>query len=121
MYEDATCPKVSSAGYSLWMAVMSLLITGLALLAVRKRLKAPNLKAVLYSVGGGALSRIANFLLLIALAVLPASVQYPFVTGGVIIVSTLIAALTSQKPSKKEIFAVCLSFIGIILLVLIPI
>ena len=121
IYEDATYPKVSSAGYSLWMAIMSLIITGIALLAIRKKLKVPNLKAVLYSAGGGALNRIANFLLLIALAVLPASVQYPFVTGGVIIVSTLIAALTWQKPSKKEIFAVCLSFIGIILLVLIPI
>ncbi len=121
VYEDAAYPKVSSAGYSLWMAIMSLFITGIALLAIRKRLKAPNLKAILYSAGGGALNRIANFLLLIALAVLPASVQYPFVTGGVIIVSSLIAALTGQKPTKKEIFAVCLSFIGIVLLVLIPI
>ena len=121
IYEDATYPKVSSAGYSLWIAVMSVAVTAVALIAIFKKVKRPNLKAVLYSAGGGALNRIANFLLLIALAVLPASVQYPFVTGGVMIVSTVIAALTKQKPSKKEIFAVGLSFIGILALVLIPV
>ena len=116
IYESATYPKVSSAGYSLWIAVMSVAITAAVLIAIFKQVKRPNIKAVLYSAGGGALNRIANFLLLIALAVLPASVQYPFVTGGVIIVSTVIAALTKQKPSKKEIFAVALSFIGILAL-----
>ena len=121
IYEDATYPKVSSAGYSLWMAVMSVLITGVALICIHKKVKMPSIKAIAYSAGGGALNRVANFLLLIALSVLPASVQYPFVTGGVIIVSTVIAALTKQKPSRKEIFAVCLSFVGILALVLIKI
>ena len=121
IYEDAAYPKVSSGGYSLWMAIMSVFITLIALIAIRKKLKKPNLKAILLSAGGGALNRIANFLLLIALAVLPASTQYPFVTGGVIIVSTVIAAITKQKPSKKEIIAVGLSFIGVLALVLIPI
>ena len=41
--------------------------------------------------------------------------------GGVIIVSAAIAALTKRKPAKKEIWAVCLSFIGILALVFIPI
>ena len=121
IYGDCAYPKVSSGGYSLWMAIMSVFITTVALLVIRKKLKKPNLKAVLLSAGGGALNRIANFLLLIALAVLPASVQYPFVTGGVIIVSTIIAALTKQKPTKKEIIAVGLSFVGVLALVLIPI
>ena len=116
LYEGAAFPKVSSAGYSLWIAVMSSVISAAVLIAIFKKVKRPNFKAVLYSVAGGALNRIANFLLLIALAVLPASVQYPFLTGGVIIVSTVIAALTKQKPSKKEIFAVVLSFIGILAL-----
>jgi drug/metabolite transporter (DMT)-like permease len=121
IYEDSTYPKVSSAGYSLWVAIMSAAVTAATLIAIFKKLRMPNLKAILYSASGGALNRIANFLLLIALAVLPASVQYPFVTGGVMIVSTVIAALTKQKPSKKEILAVGLSFIGILALVLIPI
>lgn len=121
IYEDATLPKVSSGGYSLWIAIMSSVISLIGLIIIGKRLKKPSLQAILFSAGGGIFNRVANFLLLIALAVLPASVQYPFVTGGVIIVSTAIAALTKQKPTKKEILAVCMSFIGILALILIPI
>lgn len=121
IYEDATLPKVSSGGYSLWIAIMSSVISLIGLIIIGRRLKKPSLQAILFSAGGGIFNRVANFLLLIALAVLPASVQYPFVTGGVIIVSTAIAALTKQKPTKKEILAVCMSFIGILALILIPI
>jgi multidrug transporter EmrE-like cation transporter len=74
-------------------------------------------KAYIYTTGYGIINKIANYLLLIALAVLPASVQYPFVTGGVMIVSTIISVLTKQKPSKKELISVLLSFIGILALV----
>ena len=121
IYEDATLPKVSSGGYSLWISIMSSAISLVALFAIGRKLKIPSLRALLFTAGGGLLNRVANLLLLIALAVLPASVQYPFVTGGVIIVSTVLAALTNKKPTKKEILAVCLSFIGIIALGLIPI
>ncbi|MBR2969022.1 MAG: hypothetical protein IKC36_04185, partial [Clostridia bacterium] len=60
-------------------------------------------------------------LLLIALTVLPASVNYPMVTGGTIIVSTLLSYLTPQKPRWREWLAVALSFTGIMLLTLLPI
>ena len=121
IYESAEVPKVSSSGYSLWVAIMSSAISLIALIIIGKRVKMPSFRAILFSAGGGVLNRVANLLLLISLAVLPASVQYPFVSGGVIIVSTVLAALTKQKPNKKEILAVCLSFIGILSLVLIPI
>lgn len=111
----------SSASYSLWISVISVGISLVALFCLRKKLKKPSLRAVLFGAGGGALNRIANFILLIALAALPATVQYPFVTGGVIIVSTAISALTKQKPSVRELCAVALSFVGILLLVIIPI
>jgi drug/metabolite transporter (DMT)-like permease len=51
---------------------------------------------------------------------LPASAQYPFVTGGTMIVSTAISMFTDKKPNKKEIFAVLLAFVGLILLFAIP-
>ena len=121
IYEGTTLSKVSSGGYSLWIAIMSTVISFIALILIGKSFKKPSFKAILFSAGGGVLNRVANFLLIIALAVLPVSVQYPFVTGGVIIVSTVIAALTGQNPTKKEILAVCLSFIGVLALVLIPI
>lgn len=77
----------------------------------------PKPKAFIFSFGSGALSQVANFLLLIALTVLPASVQYPFVTGGIMVISTIISAICGQKPSKKEILSVVLAFVGILALV----
>jgi len=58
--------------------------------------------------------------LLVALLNLDSSVQYPFITGGVMIVSTIISVFTPKKPTKKEIIAVILAFIGILLLVIKP-
>ena len=66
--------------------------------------------------GYGILSRVGNLLLLIGLAYLPASAQYPFVTGGVMILSTVICFFTPDKPNKKDIAAVVLSFVGLIVL-----
>ena len=95
-------------------------ISIVALFFMRKGLKMPNLKAVACSAGYGVFNRIGNYLLLIALAVLPASVQYPFITGGVMIVSAIIRISIGQKPSKKELFSVLLAFLGILMLVIIP-
>ena len=58
--------------------------------------------------------------MIIALAHVDASVQYPMVTGGVIIVSTLISLFEERKPSKKEVLSVVVAFLGLLLLFAIP-
>ena len=68
----------------------------------------------------GITNRVANFLLVIALAHVDASVQYPMVTGGVMIVSTLICFFGKNKPSKKEMLSVILAFVGMLALFVIP-
>ncbi len=118
LFQKLSFDKTDEASYSLWTAVIMAVISLVVLAPVMKKIKKPRLSVILYSFGGGAVNQIANFLLIIALAVLPASVQYPFITGGVMIASTVIAAITGQKPSKKEILSIVLSFIGLILLVL---
>ena len=117
-FQSAPYEKCNAAVFSIWMAIVGAVISGVVLIFMRKSIVKPNKNAVLCTVGYGVLNKIANYLLLVALAVLPASVQYPFVTGGTMVVSTVISALCGQKPSKKEIFAVALSFAGIIILVL---
>ncbi len=117
-FQSAPYEKCNAAVFSIWMALATAFISAVILVVIRKNVKLPNIKAVLYTVGYGGLNKIANYLLLLALAVLPASVQYPFVTGGTMAVSTVISALCGQKPSRKEVFAVALSFAGIIILVL---
>jgi drug/metabolite transporter (DMT)-like permease len=69
----------------------------------------------------GIANKIANLVLVIALAHVDASVQYPMVTGGVMIVSTLICFFGKNKPSKKEVLSIIVAFIGLLLLFAIPI
>jgi len=52
----------------------------------------------------------------IALVHIDASIQYPMITGGVIIVSTIICFLKKEKPKRKELLAVALSFVGLLIL-----
>ena len=117
-FQDSQYEKTGDAGYSMLIALCVIVISLVALLFIRK----PSLRftpAVLgASAGYGVLSSVANFLLLIALTHIPASAQYPFVTGGVMIMSTVIAFFTPDKPGKREILSVALSFAGIMALVL---
>ena len=82
-------------------------------------------KALWQSYGIGALygvvNKVANFLLVIALAHVDVSVQYPMVTGGTMIISTLLCYLGDKKPSKKEVVSVIFAFIGMLALFLIPV
>ena len=121
IYEDATLPKVSDASFSLWVAIASTLISGVALFIIRSGRTRLTPLSIALGAGGGLLEKVANYFLLIALAVLPASVQYPFITGGVMIASTLFAYLTPDKPKARELIAIGVSFVGLMALVLIPI
>lgn len=122
IYQSSSLPKIPTSAYSLLCACCVFLLGGLLSLITypRFRKKIPLLPTV-FGLGGGALNQVANYLLLVALLHVPASVQYPMVTGGVMIISTVIACFTSDKPTKKQWIAVGLSFVGILLLVTIPI
>ena len=58
---------------------------------------------------------------MIALAHVDASVQYPMVTGGTMIVSTIICFFGDKKPRKKELVSVAFAFVAMLLLFIIPI
>lgn len=61
-------------------------------------------------------SGVGNMLCLIALTVLPASVQYPITTGGVMAFSTLISLVRREKPSARTIVAAAVAFVSTILM-----
>lgn len=118
IFQEAPYSKTSAAGFSVLSASAGTVLAAVLLPFMKGRMPKLSVRPVLDMAAYGAINRAANFLLLLALAHLPASAQYPFVTGGVMIVSTLICFLTPQKPSKKELAAVGLSFAGILFLVL---
>ena len=117
LFQAGAYPKTSAAGFSMLGAAAGALLSGLALLFTRgDRLKL-GVRPVADMAGYGAVNRVANYLLLIALDHLPASAQAPFVSGGVMILSTLICFFTPQKPNKRELAAVGLAFAGIVFLI----
>lgn len=69
------------------------------------------------SVSGYAASNgIGNLLSLIALTSLPASVQFPIVTGGVMVFSTVIGFIRKEKPTVRTLISVGLAFISTVLM-----
>ena len=120
IYVDAPFDKVSNEGYSLLCGIIAFIISLAFVSAMWKSRPLITKKAVFYGIATGPLTRVPNYLLLVALAVLPASVNYPLVTGGTIIVTTALGYFTDKKPSCKDLIAVALSFIGIMFLTLLP-
>lgn len=120
-YTEANFAKASSAGYSLLASLITAILSLAFVLIFWKKRPKIYIKPTLIALGGNVGNRVANYLLLLALAVLPASVNYSFVTGGTIIVSTLLSYFTDKKPSLKEWLSVISAFIGIMFLVFLPI
>lgn len=116
VFSNAPYEKTSDAGYSVLIAATALVLCLVFLPFIKGDGKRLTKKAV-FSMGGyGVLCRLGNYLLLIALAHIPASAQYPFVTGGVMIISTVISLFTKNKPSKREIIGVAVAFSALLIL-----
>ncbi len=118
-YSASDRPKDTDAGYSILIAICAMLVSALLLQIFRKEKAKITPKSAAFMGGYGILSNVGNYLLLLALAGLPASAQYPFITGGVMILSTILCYFTDEKPKRKEIVAVAIAFAGIMALVFI--
>ena len=124
IFSKSSFPKTSAADFSICCTLINIIVSGIALIIVFKNKTHDNkltFKAGLITGVSGVLDKIANYLLVFALVYVDSSIQYPMVTGGVIIVSTLACFLTDKKPSKKDLVSVLLAFIGMIILFAVPI
>ena len=125
LFNELPYEKTSAAGYTFWISACTLVLSGITWLLLYKKGKANGnrytFKDIAIGAGNGGLNKIANFLLVIALTKVDTSVQYPAVTGGVIIASTLICFFSDRKPSRKELISVILAFAGTLALFVIPV
>ena len=117
--------RTSAAGYSIWGGIITVLLSGSVWLILNHREKAQagakfSPKACAIGAATGAINKVANFILVLALVHVDASIQYPAVTGGVIIVSTLICLFGDKRPSRRELISVAIAFLGTLLLFVIP-
>ena len=113
-----------STGYSIAAGLITLVISAVAVIIyiAKKQKNTVTPAAFAFAASGGALNRVANFILVIALTMgMESSVQYPIVTGVVMIASTLICYFTPQKPKVRDLVSVAFAFAGVIALLVIPI
>ena len=120
---DETLMNAISSGYSVMTAVLSLIIAGIAFLVLlRKHKNTVTPLAAIFSAASGTLNKVANFILVISLTLGAASsIQYPLVTGVVMIVSTLLCYVTPKKPTGRDLASVAFAFAGVVAIMAIPI
>lgn len=118
IFTSAPFEKTSAEGYSILCTVCTIVLSFLILIIFYKDTEKdkPKISTLAFSAGSGILNRVANLLLVIALSHVDASIQYPMVTGGVMIISTLLCFFGDNKPSKREILSVVIAFIGLVTL-----
>ena len=118
LFSSASFEKTEAAGYSIWISICTAALSGLLLLFLSRGEGYIPLtwKAVGVNLTSGSINQVANYFLVIALAHVDASVQYPMVTGGVMIVSTAICFFGEKKPGTKELISVFLAFCGMLML-----
>ena len=124
IFTSAPFEKTSPEGYSILGAICTIIMSLLILLIFFRKKDEndkPRLSTLAISAGSGIFNRLANLILVIALAHVDASVQYPMVTGGVMIVSTLLCYFGDKRPSKMEIWSIVVSFAGLLALFAIPV
>ena len=79
-------------------------------LIVNKKITIVSLKEFGYLAGYAGCNGIGNLLCLITLTSLPASVQFPIVTGGTMFFSTAVSIIRKEKPSAKTVVAALIAF-----------
>lgn len=118
IYQTLPFERADEYGFMAVSAAISASISAIALIFVKGESVKPDKSSVGAMFLCGTLSYAGNLILLIALAHVPASAQYPLVTGGVMAISTLLCCFTGNKPSARELSAVALAICGIFAMVL---
>lgn len=116
IHQSSSLPHTDSAGFMILSSVAGIVISAVWLLIKYRKIPVIKGKPLLYSSGYGVFNGIANWLLLISLNNLPASVQYPLVTGGVMVFSTIISVIRKEKLSKLDYIAAGISFAASVLM-----
>lgn len=123
LFTRADYAKTNQAVFSVWISLCTILLS-LVILFIgfgKNAFGKMSVSSIGIGVSAGVVNRMANYLLLISLVHIESSVQYPLITGGVMIVSTVISLFGKNKPTTKEMISVGLAFLGMLALFAIPI
>ena len=121
LHQSSGLSPVDSTSFMLWSAVVTVVISAAWLLIAYKGIPLVKGKNILFVTGYGVFNGLGNLFLLIALSGengLPASVQYPLVTGGVMVCSTIISTIRKEKLTVREYVATFIALLASIFIAL---
>ncbi len=116
IHQSSESPHSDSSGFMMLTSLVTVAICAVWLIVKNKKIPLIKGKELLFASGYGVFNGIGNLFLLMSLEHLPASVQYPLVTGGVMLFSTLISAVRKEKITVKEYIAAAVSFVASVLM-----
>lgn len=108
--------SVDSQSFMATINACTFLICAVYQLAKNKKLYVVSLKELGNVTAYAVCNGVGNLFCLIALMSLPASVQFPITTGGVMFFSTVISLIRREKPSKRTIIAAAIAFVSTVLI-----
>lgn len=100
---------VDSTSFMALTRIVTVAVCLVLQLAAVHKLTRISRKSLIYSAGFAVFCGMGNLFALMALTKLPASVQYPILTGGVIVFSTAISAIRKEKLTAKQVVAAVLA------------
>ena len=112
IHQSSAKAHVDSTGFMIWSSIVTVVICAVWLLVGYGRIPLIKGKSILFVSGYGVFNGVGNLFLLIALSVLPASVQYPLVTGGVMVCSTVISTLRREKLTVRDYAATAIALLA---------
>lgn len=110
--------RVNSTSFMALTNLTSVAVSAVLLLAGQRAFPRIAAKPLGFACGYAAFTGIGNLLLLLALMHLPASVQYPIVTGGVIFFSTVVSWLRREKIARITWISALLALLSTVLIAL---
>lgn len=116
IHQSSALPHTDSTGFMFISSLAGIIISAIWLLIQYKKIPLIKGKSLLYASGYGIFNGLGNWFLLISLVNLPASVQYPLVTGGVMVFSTIISAVRKEKLTKTDYISAAISFVASVLM-----
>ncbi len=116
IHQSSYYEHTDSEGFMFMSSLAGILISAAWLLIRYKKIPMIKGKSLLYASGYGIFNGLGNWFLLISLINLPASVQYPLVTGGVMVFSTIISAARKEKLTVTDYISAAISFAASVLM-----
>ena len=116
-HQSSTALCVDSASFMMLTKLFTTVISVVLLLSLKGNLFGVSLRALVNCSTYSAINSIGNLMLLIALLNLPASVQYPLVTGGTMLFALVISFIRRDKITQRDVIGTVLAIVSTVIIV----